>query len=141
MTKEENAKQVVLELMAIRFLCIANYPGGKDGMIKHYEKGEIIEIDEPGNPTKAWCEMYPGIFRQLSWWECRSIDQLMAVDFVEICHENTPGYYRVGDQVAVLNYVISTKNKRFEAYVLGPDKKVSPADCFPADRKVNFENK
>jgi len=139
MTQEEYLianQKVVDDLMRRRFVCIAEYPYTDE--LANYQVGDVFSriIDQE---MEGYVK-YPKLFRELEWWEYRSIDELMAVNFVEILFPDKPGYHLPGDWVDVSDYVVNTKLKKFVAYDLGSNKKVIPKDCRPAARKCNREN-
>lgn len=102
-------------LLSTRFKCIIDYPEPKNGF--HYKSGEIINIQDEEH--HSFITSYPFIFRELSWHEDRTIDEMLSVKFAEIVEY--VGYDLVGDSLAVKGFNIAnlnTPNPSFRSYQL-----------------------
>jgi len=117
------------ELMKPRWKVIADYPGSD------YHIGEILDRDwgwvgDDEIGFKHQVSHYPHLFKKLEWWEDRTLDELMSVNYIRITIYT--GYWRVGDVVNVTDYKIDTKNKKFELYILDGTQQSLPERCIPA---------
>ena len=138
-----NKVMTVEELLMPRYKVIADYPHNP------YKVGDLLEeftntafkltVTYNGNsmdetqantyPASA-IEKMPHLFRKLNWWEERTLDELMSVNYVRITIYT--GYWRVGDVVNVTDYKIDTKNKKLEKYILDGTRQSIPERCEPA---------
>lgn len=101
-------------------IILTNFAPGKWG------NGERFEFEE----SELWFKRYPHLFQQLKWYEERTLDELMSVNWVKIT--TYTGYWRVGDVVKVTDYKIDTKNKRLAFYILDGTQQSIPEKCEPA---------
>lgn len=115
------------DLMMPRYKLVGDYPNNIDEVGKVYE---IDLSDGHGVDFKMTCDKYPNLFKKLNWWEERTIDELMSVNYVRITIYT--GYWRVGDVVNVTDYKIDTKNKKLEKYILDGTRQSIPERCEPA---------
>ena len=118
MTKEEKAAEVKNQLMKPRLKVIADFPNNT-----WHKVGDVVDV---GHMDKEYLQEkylnFSAIFKPIKWYEDRTIDELMAVDFVEIIDQDKPGYYRPGDQVEVVSYHII--NKKLVGYFLENGQRV-----------------
>ena len=125
-----------------RYKVIADYPNPTNTPYV-FKKGEVVQFDdeesvllwkEPSSDGTRYhpesFERYPAIFKELKWFEERTLDELMSVNYVRITIYT--GYWRVGDVVNVTDYKIDTKNKKLELYILDGTQQSIPERCEPA---------
>lgn len=112
------------ELLKPRYKVIADYPHNRfkiNDILTWIENteyfGEKIQVNAFGkfiNETlgSAWVdhpEHFPTIFKQLEWWQERTIEQLQAVKFVKVI--KYVGYWREGDIVPTEGFRIGSLEK------------------------------
>lgn len=109
-----------------RFIQLIDYPGSST------EKGFIF-IATTEKYLDEFVNRYPDVYGQLKWWEKRSIDQMMSVEYVRITEYT--GYWIVGDIVKVTDYKIDTSKRKFDHFILGGGRWSLPGKCIPATKE------
>lgn len=86
----------VEQMLLQKYQVIADYPGS------NYNVGEIVTAyhsDEYKN--------YPSVFKHLKWYKGIPIEEMAKIKYAKVVEY--VGYWRVGDIVEVIDYVIEKK--------------------------------
>lgn len=130
------SKKFIDDMHKLRFKVIAAWPN-----MHPVKVGDILipTFKNPGWYYKGVSlssqEMFnlKHIFKKLFWFENRTIDELLSVQYVRITEYT--GYWNVGDCVKVIDYVIDPFKKTIIDYKLEGNHYSAPEKCVPVTEK------